>query len=372
MTNNSFNNLGISDKLTKLLFTLNYKIPTEIQKEIIPLTLKEKNIVFTSHTGSGKTLAYTIAFLNKINTKQQIQMLILAPTRELSIQIYKELTKICKTLEINVGALYGGREIKSDYKTTKKKIHILIGTPGRIVQHINEKNIKVGDVKFLIFDESDQMFDNGFYDECAYIIKRVSSTSKIILSSATITDKVKNFIENQIQDYEFREIGDKIPKKINQEILYCEISEKNDLLLKFFKNKKIKKALVFCNKKDRCFTISNFLMQNKIYAKEMNSSLEQKERENHLNLFKSGKINVLVTTDVCARGIHIENVDCIINYDVPTKQEFYVHRIGRTARSGKHGYSLTFICKEDIHRFEKIKEEYNLEVNLIDKDFKII
>ncbi|MFW6220131.1 MAG: DEAD/DEAH box helicase [Nanoarchaeota archaeon] len=372
MSNNLFNNLGITDKLTKILSSLNYKIPTDIQKEIIPIALKSKNIVFTSQTGSGKTLAYTIPFLNKINTKEKIQMLIIAPTRELSIQIYKELTKICESLKINVGALYGGRDKNLDYKTISKKIHILIGTPGRIVEHINEKNIKVGDVKYLVFDESDQMFDNGFFNECAYIIKRVSRISKIILSSATITDKVKNFIENKIQDYEFKEIGTKIPKRINQEIVFCEILEKNDLLVKFFKNKKIKKALVFCNTKNKCYTITNHLMQNKIHAKEMNSNLEQKERENHLNLFKSGKINVLVTTDVCARGIHIENVDCIINYDVPTKQEFYVHRIGRTARSGKSGYSLTFICKEDLERFENIKQEYNLDLNQVDKDFKII
>jgi ATP-dependent RNA helicase DeaD len=170
----NFKDLGLSDKISNLLMSLKYKNPTDVQKEIIPLSITGKNIVFISHTGSGKTLAYSAGFLTKINPKQNIQILILAPTRELSIQIGKELIAICENLAINVGVLYGGRDIKGDFKTTSKKIQILVGTPGRIIQHVNEKNIKIGDVKYLVFDESDQMFDNGSYDECVYAIKRSS------------------------------------------------------------------------------------------------------------------------------------------------------------------------------------------------------
>jgi superfamily II DNA/RNA helicase len=180
------------------------------------------------------------------------------------------------------------------------------------------------------------------------------------------------FIDEEIVNYEYREIGDLIPQKIVQEVLYCNIPEKNDILERFLNKSRFQKVLLFCNTKMKCELISNYLNSKKIYAKQMNANLEQKERENHLNLFKKGKINVLVATDISARGLHIEDINCIINYDVPTRSEFYVHRIGRTGREGKKGYSLTFICPEDKERFEKIKENYHLDFKMIDKEFDIM
>ena len=361
-----FNKLGLKKEILNILSRLKFNKSFEVQEKIVPLAIKGKNVVFTSRTGSGKTLAYLLGFLGKINKKLNTQMVVLVPTRELCIQVGKEIKRICEPLDINVGVLYGGRGVQGDYRTVNKKNQILVGTPGRLILHVNEKRIRVGEVKYLVYDESDQMFDHGFYHDCVYMKKRVSKDAQIIFSSATMTNKVKIFIENEIVDYELLRIGELIPKNIVQEKLYCEKLEKNEILSDIFSKKKFKRAMIFCNTKEKSYDITEFLQKNKFNAKSLNSDLEQVERLNHLNLFKDGKIRILITTDVAARGLQIENVDIIINYDVPTKYEFYVHRIGRTGRTDKKGYSLTFICPEDVNRFKDIEIKYKLNVVEID------
>ena len=367
-----FTKLGLKKEILSILSRLKFKESFEVQDQIIPLAMKGKNIVFTSRTGSGKTLAYLLGFLGKITKKQNTQMIVLVPTRELCIQVGKEIKKVCDPLGINVGMLYGGREVSGDYRTLNKKNHIVIGTPGRLLVHINNKNIKVGDVKYLVYDESDQMFDHGFYNDCVYIRQRISKDAQVLLSSATMTEKVNDFIEEVIGNYELLQIGELIPKNIIQEKVYCDKLEKNAILLNLLSKRKFTRAMVFCNTKIKSYNISEFLQANNFNSKSLNSDLEQAERLNHLNLFKEGKIKILVTTDVAARGLHIENVDIIVNYDVPTKDDFYVHRIGRTGRIDKKGYSLTMICPEDVERFENISVKYGLDSIEVNKELKII
>ncbi|MDP2750509.1 MAG: DEAD/DEAH box helicase, partial [Nanoarchaeota archaeon] len=215
----SFTELGLKKEILEVLARLNFKDTLDVQEKVIPLALKGKNVVFTSRTGSGKTLAYLLGFLSKINRKAGLQMIVMVPTRELCIQVGKEMKRVCEPLNINVGMLYGGRDFFGDNRTTTKKNQIMVGTPGRLIQHVNEKNIRVGDVKYLVYDESDRMFDNGFYDDCDYLRERVCKNAQIILASATITEKVESFIETVIVDYEFLKIGDLIPKNIVQEKL---------------------------------------------------------------------------------------------------------------------------------------------------------
>ena len=363
-----FAKLGLKSDIVQVLRVLGYKEPLEVQQEVIPLEIQGHNIVFTSKTGSGKTLAYTAGYLGKINIKQGVQMLIIVPTRELCIQVGKEVKRICTSLNINVGVLYGGRMLGGDHKTTSRRNQIYVCTPGRIIQHINEKNIKVGDVKCIVYDESDQMFDNGFYSDCTYLKKRISSTAQIILASATITKQVHKFMGKEIRTYKLLRIGSPIPKGIVQEKIYCKISEKDDIILKIIKEKKLKKTMIFCNTKIKTEYLMNFLKENKIDAKPVSGSLDQKERENYINLFKANKIDILIATDVAARGLHIEDVDAIINFDVPTRDEFYIHRIGRSGRNDKKGYSMTLVCEEDVERFAKLCEDNNLEVKEVKKD----
>ncbi|MFC1728141.1 DEAD/DEAH box helicase [Nanoarchaeota archaeon] len=363
-----FTKLGLKKEILDVLSKLKLNESLEVQDKIVPLAIKGKHLAFTSRTGSGKTLAYLLGFLGKINKKQGIQMAVLVPTRELCIQVGKEMQKVCEPIGVNVGMLYGGRDVPGDSRTLSKKNQIIVGTPGRLLLHVNEKKIKVGEVQYLVYDESDQMFDNGFYDDCVYMKQRVSKNAQIVFSSATMTDKVKSFIENEMVDYELLSIGELIPKNIVQEKLYCEKLEKNEILLNLFSKRKFKRAMVFCNTKLKSYNISEFLQDNGFNAKSLNSDLEQTERLNHLNLFKDGKIKILVATDVASRGLHIEKVDIVVNYDVPTKEEFYIHRIGRTGRIDKPGYSLTFICPEDVDRFYNLEFTYKLKVADISKN----
>ena len=363
----TFTNLGLKKEIIKVLSKLRFNESLDVQDKVIPLAMKRKNIVFTSMTGSGKTLAYSLGFLGKINPKQGIQMLIVVPTRDLCIQVGKELSNIGEPLGFNVATLYGGRDLIGDYRTTTKKNQIMVGTPGRLIQHINEKTIKVGEVKLIVYDESDQMFDNGFQEMCSYIRQRVSKDSQIILSSATISEKVKEFMNQEIVHYELLEIGIQIPQKIIQEKILCKIEDKNELLLAFFAKREFKRVIIFCNTKVRSYDIAEFLEKNKLKAKYINSDLEQFQRQNVLNLFKAGKFNILVATDVAARGLHIDKVDMIINYDAPPRAEFYVHRIGRTGRANHPGYALSIICPEDEERFARLEEEFKIDVKMIEE-----
>jgi ATP-dependent RNA helicase DeaD len=364
-----FRDLGLQKEILDVLTRQNFRNPLEVQEKLIPLALSGKDVVFTSRTGSGKTLAYLLGFLGKINPKQGVQMLVMVPTRELCIQVGKEMDRICEPLGIKIGMLYGGRDVPGDYRTLSRRNQIMVGTPGRLILHVNEKKLKIGDVKYLVFDESDQMFDNGFYDNCVYLRQRVSRVSQIIFSSATITEKVESFIENEMPGHVLLRVGELIPERIVQEKLYCEKIEKNAILLQLFK-RRFKQAMVFCNTRQKSTNIALYLKQNGYNAVSLNGNLSQVERLNHLNLFKDGKIRVLVTTDIAARGLHIKTVDMIINYDVPTKHEFYVHRIGRTGRKDAVGYAITLICPEDVERFENIEFEYKLKVPEIENPVK--
>ncbi|MBU0757671.1 MAG: DEAD/DEAH box helicase [Nanoarchaeota archaeon] len=357
-----FSDLGLKKDIVQVLTRLRFKRALEVQRQIIPMALLNKNIVFTSRTGSGKTLAYTVGFLSKINKKLGIQMLVMVPTRELAIQVGKDIKQIADPLGYNVGILFGGRDIENDSYTLRKRIHIMVATPGRVITHINQKTVKVGEVKCLVFDESDQMFDQGFYIDCAYIKSRVGKLSQIILSSATISDKVKDFMEEEIVDYDLIRIGEDIPKNICQEKIYIEDTKKNELLLKILEQKKFGKVLIFTFSKARTYQLADYLKKIGINARELNSDLEQTERINNLNLFKQGSIRVLVATDIAARGLQIEQVDLVINYDVPNKTEFYVHRIGRSGREDKKGHAITFISPEDEERFEDIMFDYQPDI----------
>lgn len=362
-----FSQLGLKKEIVNVLSSLNFKEPLEVQEKIIPKIVQGNNVAFTSMTGSGKTLAFSVPYLSKINTKLNLQMMIILPTRELCIQVGKELEKLCKPLAINVGVIYGGRDIKGDYRTTAKKNHIMVGTPGRLIKHINEKNIRVGEVKYIVFDECDQMFAEGFEENCIYLRKRISNNSQIVLASATLTPKVREFINNQIPNNELVSIGKIVPENLFKEKIYCEKNEKNAIVLDILNKRKPKRTLIFCNTRLKSYNISKYLDDNGYNAKPLSSDFDQKERLQYYNGFKSGKINVLVTTDVAARGLDVKDLDCVINYDVSKRPEFYIHRIGRTGRNKKKGYAISLVCPEDEERIKKIENIFDIEIKQVEK-----
>lgn len=358
-----FQKLGLKKNVLEALEALKFKEPLEVQSKIIPLTLKGKNVVFTSRTGSGKTLAYSVGALGKLNPKMGVQMVVLTPTRELCVQVGKELTKFCDLLNLQVGVLYGGRDLSGDYRTIHRKNQIIVATPGRFVDHVNNKTLKIGEVVHLVYDEADQMFDHGFFDTCEYLMTRVSKKSQIILASATLNSKVKQFIKRF--NHELVEIGELIPKNISQEVIFCHADDKMQITLQSLELDHFKRAIVFVNTKAKAFDVAEFLAKH-YKCKELTGNLDQSTRKNMIDLFRAGKIQVLVTTDVAARGIHVDGLDIVINFDVPTRDEFYVHRIGRTGRTDKEGYALTLICEEDEERFLAIENKYDLHYEVIE------
>lgn len=368
----SFSTLGLKKEILEALESLNFKEPTPVQQEIIPLVLSKQNIAFTSQTGSGKTLAFSVGFFSRLNRKNGVQLLIVVPTRELCQQVGEELKAFGKLLDFNVGMIFGGHALKGDMNTLSKRLHVVVATPGRLIDHINAKTIKVGEVTSLVFDESDQMFDNGFYEDCEYIKSRVSVTAQTILASATMTAKVETFLKKAIKKFKFMEVGVLIPASIIQDVLFCSIEEKNKLLVDFFQGEEFERAIVFANTKAKVESISQYLSKHKLPAAMLSGNLEQKEREKVVRDFKAKKFAILVCSDVASRGLHIEDVDIVLNYDVPTRSEFYIHRIGRTGRNNKKGYALTFICPEDEPRFIEIENEYSVITGEVDHQFMLL
>ncbi|MFH1316025.1 MAG: DEAD/DEAH box helicase [Candidatus Woesearchaeota archaeon] len=367
-----FSDLGLKKNILDALDRLQLVYPFEVQEKVIPLSKKGRNILFTSRTGSGKTLAYLLGVLDNINTKLGIQMLILVPTRELSIQIGKETRKVCDLLNIKVGVIYGGRALEGDYRTINRKNHILVATPGRLKQHVNEKNIKLGEVKVLVYDECDKMFTEKFYDDCAYLRIRVPLHTQIMLSSATLGDEVKKFVEEEIEDYDLLEVGERIPPNIIQELVRCSRLEKNDIILRLLKKKRFRRVIIFTNTKMKARSISKFLNYNKYFTKEISGKLEQKERDNYLGMFKKGTLPIIVTTDLTGRGLQIKDIDIVINYDLPFDSTSYIHRIGRTGRKDKKGYALTLLCPEDEDRYHNLNVEFNIKIKEVDHNLEII
>lgn len=368
----SFSDLGLKKNVLAALEALDYKVPTEVQRELIPLVLSKQNVVFTAQTGSGKTIAFSAGFFSRINPKQNLQVLIVVPTRELCMQVGAQIKKFGDILGFNVGMLYGGHDLLVDRRTISRRLHVLVATPGRLIQHINFKTIKLSEVKTLIFDESDQMFDAGFYKDCIYIKSRASKTAQIILSSATITSKVDKFLKKEVPKFKFVEVGVLIPPNIIQDVLFCTIAEKKDLIVNFFLGEDFNRAIVFVNTKAKLNAINDVLNDNDIFAAPLSSDLDQKTREKRIRDFKAKRFNVLVCTDIASRGLDIDNVDIVVNYDVPSRSEFYVHRIGRTGRLGKKGYALTFICPEDEEDFGIIENEFKLKTGEVNHDFELI
>lgn len=370
--NLSFASLGLKKDILSAISSLGFKHPTDVQKEVIPRVLAKEHVVFTSRTGSGKTIGYAAGFFGRIEKKKNLQMLIIVPTRELCLQVGTELKKFGEILDFNVGMLYGGHSMMADKQTLSRRLNIIVATPGRLIEHINAKTLKVGDVSALVFDESDQMFDTGFYSDCIYIKSRVSVNAQIVLSSATITPKVELFLKKYVKHYEFVKVGSLIPSAIIQDVLFCEIKDKNDLLVKFFLGEEFSRALVFVNTKSKVNSVFDTLTAAGISTSYISSDLDQKKREKCISDFKNAKFNVLVSTDVASRGLDIKEVDIVVNYDVPPRTEFYVHRIGRCGRIGERGYALTLVCPEDESDISIIEHEFDIDFGIVNTEFELV
>ncbi|MCD3193674.1 DEAD/DEAH box helicase [Clostridium botulinum C] len=355
----NFKEFNLSNEILKTIKMLGYKSPTEVQEKVIPIALKDKDIIVKSQTGSGKTASFGIPVCEKVlleNKKPQV--LILTPTRELAVQIKEDISNIGRFKKIKCVAVYGKEPVSIQKNQLKQRVHIVVGTPGRTFDHIEKGNMELSDIRYLIIDEADKMLNMGFIDQVEDVIKRLPKDRVTMLFSATLEEKIEKLCVKYMNNPEKIEISKKniTTDIIEQEYYEVESDRKFSLLNKIIYTERPDSCIIFCNTKAEVGSIA-IKMKNKGFdTKALHGGMEQKDRLEVIQEFKRGRFPFLVATDVAARGIDIEEITHVINYEVPSEKESYVHRIGRTGRAGHKGKSITLVSEYENRRFKSIEE----------------
>jgi ATP-dependent RNA helicase DeaD len=361
-----FSTLGIRTNLNQVLRSLGFIEPTPVQKESIPLIFEGKDIIAQAKTGTGKTLAFILPILEKVDPENQnVQALIISPTRELAIQITAELKKLTEKLtNINVLAVYGGQDVEQQIKKLKGAIHIVIGTPGRLLDHMRRGTLNLTNVSMLVLDEADQMLHMGFLPEMEDIIQALSTKRQTMLFSATMPKQIRT-VANQYMNKPI-DIRVKSPRitvdEISQLVIETTDRAKQDTLCQLIDQYRPFLAIIFCRTKRRATTLNGALKERGYLTDELHGDLSQAKREKVMKLFRDAKIQLLVATDVAARGIDVEGVTHVFNYDIPEDVESYIHRIGRTGRAGGTGLAVTLVAPKDRSYLEMIEKGINLQI----------
>ncbi|WP_027701155.1 DEAD/DEAH box helicase [Metaclostridioides mangenotii] len=357
MTKTNFKDYKLSNEILKSLNMLNYKIPTKVQQEVIPVALENKDVLVKSQTGSGKTATFAIPLCELIDWEEnKPQALILTPTRELAIQVKEDIFNIGRFKRIKVPALYGKSSFELQAKELKQKTHIVVGTPGRTIDHIKEGNFTTDNIKYLVLDEADEMLSMGFLGQVEEIISALPAKRVTMLFSATMPDDIDSLSKKYMRDPVTIEIKAKTltVDRIQQDGYRVEETGKLNLLKDVTTIENPDSCVIFCNTQVKVESLYSELTKLKYPCDKIHGAMEQDERIKVMNNFKKGYFRYLIATNVAARGIDIDNITHVINYDVPVLRENYVHRIGRTGRAGKEGRAITFIMKSDERRIFEI------------------
>ncbi len=356
----SFNYFDILDEIKDAVEDMGFSEPTPIQMLAIPPALEGLDIIAQAQTGSGKTLAFAIAALNKIWIPDRSpQILVLTPTRELAIQVAGEFVKLSNFMEkLRVLPVYGGQPIGKQTRVLKKGVHVVIGTPGRIIDHINRGNLDVSTISTLILDEADEMLDMGFIEDIEEIISHTPKQRQTMLFSATISEEVKNIAQKYEKNPKFLKTKDNITNKPKIEQYYFETPRNKKLtaLNNILELYTINLALIFCNTKNQVDFLSKKLKNRGFNVAALHGNMKQAKRDRIMEKFRKSKINILIATDVAARGIDVSNIELVFNYDLPESDEVYVHRIGRCGRAGSTGYALSFVSGRDVKYLRSIQK----------------
>ena len=363
-------NFEIQSAVKHALEDMGFQKPTEIQEKAIPLILEGKDVIGKSQTGSGKTVAFGVPAIEAIDeslSKKLTQVLVLCPTRELAIQATGELRKLTKyTSGIKTLAVYGGQPIGRQIPLLRQGAQIVVGTPGRIMDHIRRKTLKLNSLKMVVLDEADEMLNMGFREDIETILKEVPEERQTVLFSATMPKAIMDIVNNYQKDPIMISVAAKqmTVDTIKQYYIDCPKGHKADVLFSLVKEHNIKLSIVFCNTKKMVDELTQAMKENGIAARGLHGDMRQRERDNVMYDFRKGIVNMLIATDVAARGIDVDNIEAVFNFDIPMQTEYYVHRIGRTGRAGKEGLSFTLaqgrrqlIMIKDIVRMTKTEIE---------------
>ena len=353
-----FEDMNISNEMCREVLDMGFEAAIPIQSQAIPVILEGKDIIGQSQTGTGKTAAFGIPLLERINPEdRRLQALILCPTRELAIQVSEEFRKLLKYKDnIRVLPIYGGQPIDRQIAALRKGTQVIIGTPGRVMDHMRRRTIKAETVQMMVLDEADEMLDMGFREDIETILVKIPEEHQTLLFSATLSPEILDITKRFQRNPEFIKIVRKELTVPNIEQYYFDVKEKTklDALCRIIDVYDPKLAMVFCNTKKRVDDLVEMLQGRGYFAEGLHGDLKQAQRDKVMQKFRNGTIEILVATDVAARGIDVDDIDVVFNYDVPQDEEYYVHRIGRTGRAGKAGKAFTFCVGKEIYKLRDI------------------
>ncbi len=357
--NSSFKNLGITPPILKALEDMGFEAPTEVQSMAIPHILNREDLIVMSKTGSGKTAVFGVSMLQLTDpTAVGPQGLILTPTRELAVQVDSDLQQMSKHLPHRTTAVYGQHNMNVEIQALNGGVSIVTGTPGRVFDHIRQGNLVTKHIRFLVLDEADRMLDMGFLDQVERIIKTIPRDRVTLLFSATIPAEVRKICREYMKHPLTVEIesATMTVDTIQQAYYRVDNNEKNMQLNRLLLSKQPESCMIFCNTRNTVDKVQRFLFRKGYSSQALHGDIPQVRRMKTLQQFKQGQFNLLVATDVAARGIHIDDLSLVINYDVPIEKDGYVHRIGRTGRAGNGGQAITLVTGDDIMSLYEIEE----------------
>jgi ATP-dependent RNA helicase DeaD len=359
MENLIFNDLDLSKEIQKAIDDMGFEEATPIQSQSIPHILEGRDVIGQAQTGTGKTCAFGIPAIERTSAEATtVQVLILCPTRELAIQMSEELKQVAKYKRgIRVLPVYGGQQIERQIDALKRKPQIIIGTPGRVMDHMRRGTLKLHDIKMMILDEADEMLNMGFREDIDIILEQIPEKRQTLLFSATMAKEIMDLTAKYQKSPVLVKAVHKELTVPNIEQYYIDVAEggKIEMLSRLIDMKNIKLALVFSNTKKKVDEIAYHMQSRGYNAEALHGDMKQSFRDKVMNKFRKGQVEILIATDVAARGIDVDNVEAVFNYDIPNDEEYYVHRIGRTGRAGKNGQAFTFVAGKEFYKLKDIQ-----------------
>lgn len=354
-----FDELNIDERILRAIEDMGFEETSPIQTQAIPAVCEGIDVVGQAQTGTGKTAAYTIPMLMKIDPQiKKPQAIVLCPTRELAVQVAEEIRKLAKYMsDIKVLPVYGGQEIVRQIKSLKTGVQIIVGTPGRVMDHMRRKTVKFDNINMVILDEADEMLDMGFREDMETILTETPEDRQTVMFSATMPKAIMDIARNFQKDARIIKVVRKELTVSNIEQFYYEVRPKNktEVLCRLIDIYNPRLSVVFCNTKRQVDELISELRGRGYFADGIHGDMKQQQRDRVMDDFRSGKVDILIATDVAARGIDVDDVDMVFNYDIPQDEEYYVHRIGRTGRAGRSGMALSFISGKEVYKLKDIE-----------------
>ena len=354
-----FNELSINEKIVRAVTEMGFEEATPIQAKAIPAVLEGRDIIGQAQTGTGKTAAFGIPLLEHVDPKNKnVQAVVLCPTRELAIQVADEIRRLAKFMHgVKVSPIYGGQDIVKQIRSLKSGVQVVIGTPGRVMDHMRRKTVKFDNVSMVVLDEADEMLNMGFRDDIETILEAVPEERQTVLFSATMPKPIMDIAAKYQKDAQLIRVVRKELTVKNIEQYYFEVRPKNkeEVLSRLLDIYNPHLSIVFCNTKKQVDELVTGLQGRGYFAEGLHGDMKQQQRDRVMNGFRKGRTEILVATDVAARGIDVDDVDVVFNYDLPQDEEYYVHRIGRTGRAGRTGLAFSFVVGREVYKLKDIQ-----------------